>query len=148
MSRLRRVQWVQQGRVWQLARATTNSFNFWMDVKEKSVIEILISDLNCCTPCGDLLRSTAAVSRRTKIYSMRGGGGGGGGGGEGAGERECEAREERDLGKKNACAWKQTLAGRSAAGPLAWTGTCIWEKQAAKRGQGHGHSGQKCSGNM
>ena len=37
------------------------------------------------------------------------------------------------------------LAGQSAAGPLAWTGTCIWEKQAAKRGQGHGHS--ECSGN-
>ena len=35
----------------------------------------------------------------------------------------------------------------SAAGLLAWTSTCIWEKQAAKRGQGHGHSGRKFSGN-
>ena len=74
-------------------------------------------------------------------------------------EEEEEEEEERELAnervrrerkgsrKKNPCAWRQTLAGRSAAGPLAWTGTCIWEKQAAKQGQGHGKAGRKFSGN-
>ena len=71
---------------------------------------------------------------------------GGGGGGEGAGERECEAREKRDLGRKK-CVRVEANLGRSAAGPLAWTTPCIWEKQAAKRGHGHGQAGQKCSGN-
>ena len=47
-------------------------------------------------------------------------------------------RERKGSRKKNPCAWRQTLAGRSAAGPLAWTGTCIWEKQAAKRGRDMG----------
>ena len=52
---------------------------------------------------------------------------------------ESVRRERKGSRKKNACACKQTLAGQSAAGLLAWTSTCIWEKQAAKQGAGMGN---------
>ena len=87
-------------------------------------------------------KSEGACSEREGEWR---GEGGGGGGGEGAGERESEAREKRDLGKK--CVRVEANLGRSAAGLLAWTTPCIWEKQAAKRGQGHGKAGRKFSGN-
>ena len=42
-------------------------------------------------------------------------------------------------------AWKKeaNLAGRSAAGALAWTGTCMWTKQTANGGRDMGKQPRK-----
>ena len=45
--------------------------------------------------------------------------------------------------RKNLCKKEANLAGRSAAGALAWTGTCMWTKQTANGGRDMGKQVRK-----
>ena len=45
--------------------------------------------------------------------------------------------------RKKLCKKEANLAGRSAAGALAWTGTCMWTKQTANGGRDMGKQVRK-----